>query len=266
MSNNSNAKNEAQILAFEFLTNKFKSQDAFSKEDLRQAAGWSKSTFDTYWPKQLKQLLVHSPDGGYRVSESFLRVSSLKGFLAHVSQVRVVASDYSYQSYASVLQFEFFMPLSHEGYLRAALDGLFFRDAIIRRLSCVNFDELQERLIRDSGESREKYLERCAIEVSNLICGYSVSHVQGRYRSGDLKSLVEVAAEGMTLGQYLIDETTAVAKFIIPCESSDEAERKRWFFMKVFVEGVIQVINGEEEVWMLESGIEHRLHVWRIEK
>jgi hypothetical protein len=86
--------------------------------------------------------------------------------------------------------------------------------------------------------------------------------------------------------RYLIDETTAIVRFIFPCgkplrrppadfddpepDHSDttgleEAKHVRWFFKALFVQSIIQVVNGEAEIWMVESGSRNRLHIWRVE-
>ena len=91
--------------------------------------------------------------------------------------------------------------------------------------------------------------------------------------------------------RYLIDETTAIVRFIFPCgdpvarqpgssdsladldepapNSSDtssegEANKIRWFFNALFVQSIIQVVNGEAEIWMVESGLRNRLHIWKV--
>ncbi len=56
-------------------------------------------------------------------------------------------------------------------------------------------------------------------------------------------------------GRYLVDETTAMARFIIPWRSEQAAATARLFFENMFAQSVLQVVNGEEEVWMLETGL-----------
>ena len=64
--------------------------------------------------------------------------------------------------------------------------------------------------------------------------------------------------------RYLIDETTAVARFIFPCKDNSEADRIRYLFETLFVRSIIQLVNGEDEIWMVESGSRNRVHVWRV--
>lgn len=89
--------------------------------------------------------------------------------------------------------------------------------------------------------------------------------------------------------RYLVDETTAIVRFIFPCgkpirrksgsvadfddperdstdqDGREEAKKIRWFFNALFVQSVLQVVNGEAEIWMVESGLQNRLHIWRVE-
>jgi hypothetical protein len=39
----------------------------------------------------------------------------------------------------------------------------------------------------------------------------------------------------------------------------------RWLFKALFVRSILQVVNGEAEIWMIESGLRNRLHIWRVE-
>jgi len=99
--------------------------------------------------------------------------------------------------------------------------------------------------------------------VAGKFVGYSIGHVSGRFRNEDLATRDE-AAKIEKLRRYLTDETTAVTRFIFPCEGEDEVERVRWVFDHLFVNSIIQVVNGEDEIWMVESGIRNRLHIWRL--
>ncbi len=90
--------------------------------------------------------------------------------------------------------------------------------------------------------------------------------------------------------RYLVDETTAVVRFIVPLQmtaktynnlaefhnavvaspgsSSDSpdvkkelAKVRRAFFL-LFAEAVVRTVKGEDQVWLLESGLENRLYIW----
>lgn len=98
-------------------------------------------------------LLSVIKDGKYRVTEVFRRFMTWERFQNHVTQNRQVATDYSVLTYDNVMIFEFFMPLTNEG-----------------------------------------------------------------------------------------------------------------FFFKLFVQSIVLIVNGEDEIWMLESGMRSRLHIWRIQE
>ena len=73
--------------------------------------------------------------------------------------------------------------------------------------------------------------------------------------------------------RYLVDETTAIVRFLFPCgkvtdsekQSEETASQVRWFFEKLFVDTILEVVNGEDEVWLLESGFRSQLKIFRAE-
>ena len=44
-----------------------------------------------------------------------------------------------------------------------------------------------------------------------------------------------------------------------------EADLVRYFFDAVFVRSIIQLVNAEDEIWMVESGMRNRVHIWRVD-
>src|SRR5207245_8179693 len=92
--------------------------------------------------------------------------------------------------------------------------------------------------------------------------GYSIGHVDGRFRSGKLFTQDEVAIFQKKGHRYLTDETTAVTRFIFPYQDEGELEKIRYLFEALFVRSIIQLVNGEEKIWMLESGPVSRVHTW----
>ena len=279
-----------QRRTYEFLSEKFNSQDIFSKEEFKEATGFTESSFNTYWPKQFKTLLINE-GGYYRVSEAFRRVESWAKFQKHVTQTRKIATDYSTFTFDNVVLFEFFMPLTNEGHLRSSLDALFYKDSVQSRLSTVPIDVLREKFSSNGTESDDEVIETICELVSNTFGGYSIAHVNGRYRADVLKYRKEVLeSEEYYTEPYLVDETTAVVKFIFPVGKAVEqqylpstysfediqatvqnsaavehANKVRWLFYTLFVQSIVQVINGEDEIWMLESGMVSKLHIWRME-
>lgn len=285
------AKYDNQKKAFEFLLEKFYTQDSFTKDDFQSATGWDDSAFNTYFSKQFKTLLLPvKKDGKFRVSEVFRRIMTWESFQNHVTQNRHVATDYSVLTYDNVMIFEFFMPLTNEGYLRTALDALFYKDSIISRLKTMDEKILEQYFPKESGESIMTYYDRICDWISSKFGGYSISHVNGRFRADELKSIQEAYDIMSKSGRYLVDETTAIVRFIFPCgrnniirnfssesyfedlalekddeKAEDDAVLIRLFFFKLFVQSIVLIVNGEDEIWMLESGMRSRLHIWRIQ-
>lgn len=291
MVQNKSSKYENQKRAFEFLLEKFNTQESFSKHEFQKATGWERSAFNTYFSKQFKTLLLPiKKEGRYRVSEVFRRFITWDNFQLHVTQSRHVASDYSVLAYDNVIIFEFFMPLTNEGYLRTALDALFYKDSIIQRLRTMDEKILTNYFERNADESIDDYYERICEWVSVKFGGYSISHVNGRFRADQLLTFQEVSNIVSKSGRYLVDETTAIVRFIFPCgdpnptrifssdsyfedlalvEDSHKVESDaaliRLLFFKLFVQSIVLIVNGEDEIWMLESGMLNRLHIWRIQ-
>jgi len=141
---------------------------------------------------------------------------------------------------------------------------------------------------RPASENEPEFIDRLVKFTQAKIGGYSISHVSGRFRAADIKTREEVGKMFSLGAPYLIDETTAVARFIIPCHSSVleyendfksigaalDASRKedpslvrevrqiRRLFYHLFVEAVARTV-GEQEIWLLEqSPFGQRLYVW----
>jgi len=180
------------------------------------------------------------------------------------------------------------MPLRNEEHLREALDSLFYKDSIKFRLKVVKNSDLVAEFPRKDKEEPEHHVERICNWLSNKFVGYSIHHVNGRFRVGTLGTKAEVYEQAATGGgPYLVDETTAVVRFVIPCGDSSstsfradsrenestavpikgdlekEAELIRWFFNTLFVNSILEVVNGEDEIWLLESGLHSQLHIWK---
>lgn len=258
-----------QKKAHRFLSKKFETQQPFTKAEFQRATGWAKpGTFNTYFQKQFTTLLVRVNPTEYRVSEAFRRFAAWEKFRNHVTQIRRVAADYKTFTFDRVMLFEFFMPLTNEGFLRTSLDALFYKDTIISRLKTVQIDTLKKQFSAKSSETNAAYLNRICKWVSGKFIGYSISHVNGRYRAEKLKTLKE-AHETLVANskRYLVDETTAIVRFIFPCESIQllEVEQIRYFFQLLFVQSIVEVVNGEDEIWLLESGYQNRLYIWRVQ-
>ena len=198
---------------------------------------------------------------------------------------------YRHVRYDDVVSYEFLLPLTREDHLRQALDSLFYSDAIARRLHQIGLDRLAEIVPRDPLVSDDDYVAALLAIVAQRFVGYSISHVSGRYRAAGLMSRREAGEFLANEGRYLVDETTAVVRFIIKCDSTrtdyephsrpvrlaldgaatttaataaarDEQRLIRALFFELFAEAVVHMVEGEDEIWLLENGAERRLYVW----
>ena len=279
-----------QERAYIFLKEKFENQERFTKVQFNTFVGWGKN-IDTYWSKKIKTLLIEEKSF-FRVSEVFRRVLTKEKFEKHISQSSRVSMNFNTFSFKNVILFDFFLPLSNELYLREALDALFYKDSVLRRLKSVSIDKLYKKFEKNNADTLETYYLKICDWISNKFGGYSISHVNGRFRADKLMTLKEVSEKLVSNGyKYLVDETTGIVRFIFPCgksteklflssddyydnllkdsdelEIKDEAEKIRWVFYVLFVQSIIEIINGEDEIWMLESGYRTRLHIWSMTK
>ena len=280
---------ENQRSMYEFILARFKDQQPFDKDDVKATTTLAESSFDTYWSKQLRQLFVPAPSKKFRVGEAFRPLLPWEKFQQHVTQVRRVSSDYSSFVHRHVVVFDFFLPLAQEEHLRRSLDALFYLDTIRTKLRIVELESVKRVFPQDANETDANFYERVALWIARRFGGYSISHVSGRFRAAgvlDQDAAFDLQREG---GRYLVDETTAVVRFIFPCGSAErsgppfhaedigdddaasddsaflDAEKVRWAFRTLFVQSIVQVVNGEAEIWMMESGMRSRLHMWRVE-
>jgi hypothetical protein len=183
-------------------------------------------------------------------------------------------------SYGCVILFDFFLPVSQAYPLRKGLDGLFEQAAVERRLRALSASGLARAFGEPAG-SPEAGIREAVEWISKTFRGYSISHVSGRFRS-DAPSKNQPGSRT----EAVVDETTAVVRFVFPIGKSvesrrpdegslermlgsssedflrDEADRVRRAFYALFVEPVVRLCDGEEEIWLLESGYVHRLHKW----
>jgi hypothetical protein len=247
---------------FEFFREHLGSKETFCREDVEQLTDWKGQTFGTYWSKQLRPLVIEISPGRYRVGEVFRRYSEWERFRQHVTQMRPTSGDYKHTRFHVVRVYEFFMPLSNENHLRDALDALFFLESIEAQLRTIPPVELEKKFPRGAGEADPDYQKRLCAWISDHFGGYSIYHVNGRYRAMALSRRSDVL-DGRT--RYLVDETTAVTRFIFPCADEDEARTVAFFFEHLFVAAIIEMVNGEDEIWMVESGFENQLHIWRVD-
>ena len=192
--------------------------------------------------------------------------------------------DFKYETFENVIIYEFFMPLTNERLLRSALDDMFYKDTVISRLKNIPTLELNAYFPMEDTENEGEFTERVCEWISKRFVGYSIDTVSGRLKAGALKTYSE-AGNLLSKGQsYLIDETTAIVRFIFPIGSSmftnsdfelkhslkvdkeniyKEANQIKFLFKKLFVKKVLEVVHEENEIWMLESGLRAKLHIWK---
>jgi hypothetical protein len=264
-------KHDSQRAAYEFLLEHLLSGKPFKLAEFLAVTGWKKpGTYRTYLQKQYRGLIENveggsfriSTTGQYRVTESFRKLVEWPKFRQHVTQVRPVGGDYDYGS-SSVLIYDFLMPLTHETSLRTTLDALFFKETLLVKLRTINSVDLEAHFSRLTSESDDDYFSRVLSFIEDRFVGYSISHVDGRFRSVGILDYDDAAALYKRGRRYLIDETTAVTRFIFPYETNEEVKTIRFLFQQLFVKSMVQLVEGEGQIWMLENGPERLVHIWR---
>lgn len=266
------AKDDTQRAAHGFLLEHLQSQEPFTIAEFVKAVGWDPSkpgTYETYLSKLYKGLIENvgggfkiSDTGLFRVTESFRKLIEWRRFKQHVTQVRRVVTSYE-PTIREVLIYDFLMPLTNEAYLRTTLDALFYKDTLLAKLKTISASDLNKHFPRKPSISNNEYFDEILKFIEENFVGYSISHVDGRFRSGAVLTQDAVAAFQKLGRKYLIDETTAVTRFIFPYNGEDELEKIRLLFEKLFVRSIIQLVNGEEQIWMIESGPQSRVHIWQ---
>ena len=280
--------------AYFFLKNHSRSPDAFSKEEFKIFANYpNPNNFDTYFSKKFKQFLEEAPNepSKFLVSRIFKKYSKWEKFRAFYSQSSKIKVNYNEEYYKNLIIFEFFLPLANEIDLRSSLDELFYRDTVKLALKKIPNDEINRAFSKEDEETEEHYIERICDWMSERFGGYSIGTVRGRFKTDDLKTFTEVAIIRSRGLDYLIDETTAIVRFIFSIgspiknqvfynidqfsenedecihseENIEEANQIRYIFKNLFVKSILDLVNGEDEIWMLERGIRNRLYIWRIE-
>jgi hypothetical protein len=165
------------------------------------------------------------------------------------------------------LSFRLYMPLAHERALRDSVDGLFYADAVGRRLDRASESDLAKHFPRRARETRAAYRRRIIARLGGYFSGYSLQHVEGRFRKGGIRTLRQQGRAPTLYGpKYLIDETSAVIHFVVPVAVKRaipaEADRIRWAFIEILMGSLLERIKDEAEIWLLETGFGDRIHVW----
>jgi hypothetical protein len=148
--------------------------------------------------------------------------------------------------------FEFLLPLTRESQLRSALDDLSYSDTVEQRLREIGVAKLADAVARHPKETADEFYSRVVDLTADRFGGYSVSHVSGRYKAARLMTRHSALEHVTNGGRYLIDETTAVVRFIIPCQTgtftfSDTLEPSvDWFDLREAPDGAL-----DEEVQLV---------------
>jgi len=265
---------------FEFLVKHAKSGKSFTLDEFIKATGWTEKTNKIYIGKKLSDL-VREKDGVYYVNPEIHRVR-LEDFKDLYRQKQRLFTDYVREVPQKVLVYEFFMPLSREDRLREALDNLFYKDTVEQRIKEIGISEIRKALNLSDLKTDEDVVQFIIQFMDNTIGGYSLHLVSGRFRAKSLAMRSEVANKPFSQGPYLVDETTAVVRFILPVSvdqdqpsqmslfepakdtsnSDERAEQMRWLFLHFFAEAVTRVVKKEDEIWLLESGMRSALYRW----
>lgn len=252
-------KHERQRRAFDFLTAQGIGS-IFELDALDEAAGWSPGTAYTYSNKYYEDFMLR--DGNRASLKRKFRTVTFDDFLDYSTQVKTPRTRYVRRTYPEIVDYEFLLPLRHETELRQTLDSLFFEDTLVDQIRILGLDHLRETIAQNVGETDADYTSRMVGLVGSLFSGYSISHVDGRYRAGSLTSREQAVGQN-----YLIDETTAVVRFIVPIMESIPLPIVRSLFFDFFVVPVIETARGEDEVWLIEESPDgHVLHVWEKTK
>lgn len=270
---------DAARAAFQFFSLRRLDGADFTIDEFKLATGWRNSTPRTYFSKKWKDFLEKTDRGRWRVKLEFARMTE-DAFLEHFSQQTPIFSRYERVRYESIVTYQFLLPLSREHELRSILDELFYADSIEVRVKELGIDEASQWFPRLAGEDDVKFLARVTSEVGELFGGYSVSRVEGRFRTRDLLPRADAAALLASHGRYVIDETTASVLFIIrmsdsasaafdqagPKSPAEQLDRIRRMFIALFAEAVVRIVKEEDEIWLIEGSDDgSRLFVWQRE-
>lgn len=264
-------KYDTQRAAYEFLRERLLSGESFILKEFIEATGWDKpGTYKTYLRKQYRGLIENieggrfkiNLNGEYRVTEAFRKFIEWRKFRQHVTQNRTVGGDYI-PSTSEVLIYDFLMPLTHENDLRTTLDALFYKDTILAKLKGIPASECERHFRKTDGQSADDYREQILSFIEKNFVGYSIYHVDGRFRSPGILGFDDIAVLSKKGRRYLIDETTAVTRFIFPYQNEPQRKAIEFLFHQLFVRGMIDLVEGEQQIWMLENGPQKLVHIWK---
>lgn len=253
----------------------------FTARELAAATGWKRATVRTHVAKHYQGWVEPIAGDTYKILPAFKRISE-EQFLGQSRQARRPASAYRPLVYRAMSVFELLVPVSRETQVRAALDELFFEDTLVQRFDELGARRLGQMIARGATESDEEYRQRSLGLVADYFGGYSVALLAGRFRGAPLLTRTDAVELQRRGTPYLVDETTASLRFIVPLATSrdattastqlplptgkttkDEARAVRALFFALFVEAVIRTVASEVQLWLVEdSPLGRQLHAW----
>ena len=281
-------KYQRQERAYLFFNERAADRNAFSVEDIADYCGWDVSTPKTYLTKKWKDFLSPAGSGRFTVKPEFVRITK-EQFLGRASQKNPIYTEHIRTKHDYVVIFEFYLALTGDDKLKESLDELLFADGLENRIREIGLEEIERLYPKDPGASDDSYITYL-IEQASVFRGYSISHENGRFRTGELMPRSQAGALYASGGRYLADETTAVVKFVIPCSTGSdsfkdmyelsedihetcsfypddleqEVRRIRGLFFILFVEAIVRNAESEDDIWLVESGVENRVYHWRV--
>lgn len=259
------ADDKTQRALHKFLSKKLQNVEPFTKHDIKNITGWSDSALDTYWSKQFKGLFEKAGGDNYLVRERFWQYLDWNKFKLLVTQVKEKPA-YAPTTYETVICYEFYLPLAHEVTMRAILDSLFYEDVVMPRLRRIGLPALREYFKKGveflPDLTDDEVFAAAKKVINDKFGGYSIYHVDGRFRALDLLSRMDAMQSQIDGQRYLVDETTAVVRFIFPCKK-DEAETIRFLVRRLFMTPITDQVSGEDQIWVVESGSQSQVQVWK---
>lgn len=265
--------------AFHFLLAKAREEKAFTRQELAEAAEWTQENTDTNISKRLSEF-IRKGEGDLLFADPVVLRVRLADFTGLFRQKQHLFAEYIREETDNVLVYEFFMPLANEDRLRDSLDSLFFSDTIEQIICEIGVEKIRSGMKLPDHYTGEQIARFVCESIDQMIGGYSLYHVNGRFRADRLRSRNEYINRPSYLGPYIIDETTAVVRFVLPVEvkevvqgnffewpmeptnAIERAEQMRWLFLNFFAEAVARTVKKEDEIWLLESGMRSCLYKW----